>query len=162
MAFLGGRLKLAERSFFILLGTTLLLSSIAMLVQRSTEPKKLFKGGNALIGGSVGFLSGLVGIGGGIFLSPFLHLTRWAQAKYIAATTAVFILVNSIAGLIGHWSTQGVQLDINKIWPLILTVFLGAQLGPRISLKWFSPKVLKQVTAVLIFLVSVRILNEYL
>ncbi len=133
-----------------------------MLLQNKKEAVQFFKGSNAVIGGSVGFLSGLVGIGGGIFLSPFLHLTRWANAKNIAAATAVFILVNSIAGLIGHYSTHAVNLDFNKMWPLLLAVFIGAQLGPRANLKWFTPRILKQVTAVLIFFVAIRILNEYL
>jgi uncharacterized membrane protein YfcA len=82
-----------------------------------------------LIGGSIGFVSGIVGIGGGIFLSPILLLIKAAKTKHIATTASLFILINSISGLVGQ-STKGfVFNEIYSYWPLFLLVLIGGQLG---------------------------------
>ena len=94
LAYLGGKLLIEERFFFLLLGGSLLLASLAMIFDTRTTTVKIPKYGNAVIGGGIGYLSGMVGIGGGIFLSPLLHLSRWGKPKVIAATSAIFILVN--------------------------------------------------------------------
>ncbi|MDO9261107.1 MAG: sulfite exporter TauE/SafE family protein, partial [Flavobacteriaceae bacterium] len=107
MAFLGGYLKISQSLFFILLGISLLIASISMFVNFKNEEdipqyykKNVLRDG--FFGGCIGLLSGMVGIGGGIFLAPLLHLIKWDTSKKIAATASFFILVNSIAGLLGQ------------------------------------------------------------
>ena len=116
---------------------------------------------NASFGGIIGFISGMIGIGGGIFLAPLLHLTNWDTPKKIAATASVFILVNSIAGFIGQYSNPDFTIDWNLTSILLVTVFIGGQIGNRMSTKSFTPIQLKKATAILIAYVSIRILWKY-
>lgn len=169
-AFIGGSMALKENSFFIVLGIGLLLASIFMVLPRKenvtkNESKNESKNKvltNGVLGGGIGFLSGLVGIGGGIFLAPILHLIRWDKAKTIAATASFFILVNSIAGLLGQLNGKTVSIDWTLTIALMLAVFFGGQLGARISIKRLSQTRVRQITAMLIFIVAIRILIEYL
>lgn len=164
-AFLGGFIPLKEDFFFILLALSLISAAFVMLWQKTNEKQvagetKTWK--NASIGSTIGFLSGIVGIGGGIFLAPWLHLTAWDTAKKIAAMSSFFILVNSISGLVGQSLNPNFNLDISFTFLLAFTVFLGGQIGSRMNLKVFSPKILKRATAVLIFFVAVRLLLKSL
>jgi len=87
-------------------------------------------------------------------------LARWSDSKTIAATASFFILVNSLSGLIGQWFQSKFSIDLNFAWPLLLAVFIGGQIGSRISVKQLSPLMIKKITALLIMLVSIKILNE--
>lgn len=110
-----------------------------------------------LTGAGVGYLAGLVGIGGGIFLAPYLHITRWAGAKQIAATASLFILVNSIAGLSGQLlklGGTGALPDVAAYWPLALAVIVGGQIGSFAGTKVLSPTLVKRATGVLILYVA--------
>ncbi len=162
MAFIGGLWPVSERFLLILLGVSLLAASFLMwrkpLTQeaRETRPQAFAKTG--AIGGGVGLLSGLVGIGGGIFLSPVLNLLRWDTPKHIAATASFFILVNSIAGLIGQWVRYSPQVDFAWSWPLLLAVLAGGQIGSRISVLRFNQLMVRRVTALVIFIAGTRIL----
>jgi hypothetical protein len=157
-AYLGGRLKISEEIFFIILGITLLIAAVLMLVNNDEKKIKLPDYTNGIIGGGIGFLSGLVGIGGGIFLSPLLYLSRWAEAKIIATTTACFILVNSISGLIGQISTNGFNLDFKLTTLLLITVLIGGQIGSRLTATKINPKIVRKITAFLILFVAVKLL----
>ncbi|WP_205860379.1 MULTISPECIES: sulfite exporter TauE/SafE family protein [unclassified Polaribacter] len=167
LAYIGGKLKISQQFFFILLGVTLLFAAITMWISKriiSSDEKnnnsKPIKSG--LFGGTIGFISGMVGIGGGIFLAPLLHLTNWDTPKKIAATASVFILVNSLAGLLGQYSNPDFIIDWNLTSILLVTVFIGGQIGSRMSNTYFTPIQLKKATAILIAFVSVRILWKYL
>ncbi len=160
-AYLGGRYLLSQATFFLLLAVALLIASIIMFVDRREETKKLPRYFNAFVGGGIGLFSGLVGIGGGIFLSPFLHLTRWDTAKVIASTSAFFILCNSIAGLTGQVITNGFAVKPEIIIPLVLSVIVGGQLGVRTTIFRFSQAIVKKITAGVIFLVGIRLLVKY-
>ncbi len=162
LAYFGGRFPISQELFFIVLACCLLVASFLMLVEKVQEVKQFPKFSNALLGGGIGFLSGIVGIGGGIFLSPLLHISRWGRPKIIAATAALFILVNSIAGLIGQLSTNEINFKWNILLPLLLCVFMGGQIGVRTSILKFSPRLVKQITAIVILVVAVRILIKYL
>ena len=167
LAFLGGYLKISQTFFFILLGVTLVIAAVLMwiskyLVNASGKIKQNSVTKNSLFGGFIGFISGMVGIGGGIFLAPLLHLTNWDTPKKIAATASFFILVNSIAGLMGQYSNPDFEIDWNLTSLLLVTVLIGGQIGSRISNKFFTPIQLKKATAILIAFVSIRILLKYL
>lgn len=167
MAYLGGYLKITEQLFFILLGFTLLFASITMWISKKiyTKNNVLEKPNfikNTVLGGFIGFISGMVGIGGGIFLSPLLHLTNWDTPKKIAATSSIFILVNSLAGLSGQLSNPNFKVNWHLTSILLIAVFIGGQIGNRLSSKFFSPILLKKATAILIAFVSIRILLKYI
>jgi uncharacterized membrane protein YfcA len=166
MAYIGGYLKINQQFFFILLGFTLLFAAITMWISKniiSSDEKqiKINTKKNAAFGGIIGFISGMVGIGGGIFLSPLLHLTNWDTPKKIAATASFFILVNSIAGLLGQYSNPDFYIDWNLTSVLLITVFIGGQIGSRMSNTYFTPIQLKKATAILIAFVGIRILIKY-
>ena len=167
MAFVGGYLQISQTFFFILLGFTLITASVFMWISKyisdlSDNRKtkyKFFK--NVSLGGFIGFLSGMVGIGGGIFLAPLLHLTNWDTSKKIAAASSFFILGNSIGGLIGQIQNPKFSIEPVITILLLITVFIGGQIGSRLSANKISPFVLKRTTALLIAFVGVRILLAY-
>jgi uncharacterized protein len=113
------------------------------------------------IGGLIGFFSGMVGIGGGIFLSPVLNLMRWDTPKNIAATASFFILINSISGLIGQLQKQP-HLDWAFTLPLLLSVFVGGQIGSRLSVFKLNQILVRKVTAALVLYAGVNILWTHL
>jgi uncharacterized membrane protein YfcA len=113
---------------------------------------------NAVLGGGIGFLSGLLGIGGGIFLAPMLHLLRWDNPKKIAATASFYILVNSISGILGQLT--GPQANINWTYTVFLmgAVFFGGLLGSQMGAVWWKASTVKKVTAVLVAYIGFQIL----
>ena len=161
LAFLGGTFEISERSFYIMLGAVLVIASFLMMIRNDNKIRRLPPYSNGIIGGSIGFLSGMVGIGGGIFLSPVLYLTRWHVAKSIAATTAFYILVNSIAGLAGQLTTLKIHINFPLIISLVLAVFIGGQIGSRLTISRIQPLWIKRISAVLILIVGIRILIQY-
>lgn len=166
MAFLGGLMPITEMVFFLILASALCLAAVLMWFQphirEESEPMRLHPALNSAIGGGIGFLSGMVGIGGGIFLSPLLHLIRWAQPKMIAAAAAVFILVNSLAGLGGQLLQTNFHLEWKFILPLLLAVIVGGQIGSRLGISFFNQRTVMRVTALLVLYVGVRIFLKYL
>lgn len=165
MAWLGGTIALDERAFVGILSLALLAAGIAMLFQPELAPSAATAGHRAtwlepLIGGGLGFLAGLVGIGGGIFLAPILHLLRWGGAKAIAGTCAVFILVNSIAGLAGQLGkADGVdRIDLlASHWLLFPAVVVGGLIGSGLGSGRLRPVHLRVATALLVLYVAARL-----
>ncbi len=171
MAWLGGITPIDKGSFTLVLSLVLLGSAGAMLVNRPVDPietrsvsaKQLWMLG-LTAGGALGYIAGLVGIGGGIFLAPALHLIRLAPAGVIAAAASFFILVNSCAGLIGQWSKLGpleIRSDLNAYLWLFPAVLIGGQLGSRAGIRVFSPRTIRQLTAALVFIVGGRLLFRW-
>jgi uncharacterized membrane protein YfcA len=161
-AFIGGSLQLDKSFFEVLLFIVLTLAGLSLLLKfRSFNESKevnnnIPKITSYLIGGSIGFISGIVGIGGGIFLSPILLLIKVGKTKHIATTASLFILINSISGLVGQ-STKGFILnEIYDYWPLFFLVFIGGQLGNFLNIKILSTRVMILFTAGLVIFVSVR------
>jgi len=166
-AFIGGYIKISQAFFFVLLGITLLFAAITMWISKKilskedkTSELSLVK--NAGYGGFIGFISGMVGIGGGIFLAPLLHIRQWDTPKKIAATASFFILVNSMSGLIGQYTNPDFFIDWNLTSILLVAVLIGGQIGSRLSKALFSPTQLKKATAILIAFVSLRVLWKHL
>jgi uncharacterized membrane protein YfcA len=168
MAFIGGYLKIGQTFFFILLGITLFAAAVLMWTSKYISSKgkdldlKKTVVKDVTYGGSIGFISGMVGIGGGVFLAPLLHITNWDSPKRIAATSSFFILVNSVAGLTGQCLNPDFSIDPTITLILMGTVLIGGQLGSRLSAKLISPIKLKKATALLIAFVALRILWKYL
>lgn len=161
-AFLGGLLQIDQEIFFVLLGSTLLVAGVLMMFSKSKKATQLPRFSNAIIGGGIGFLSGIVGIGGGVFLSPVLYFSGWAEAKVIAATTAAFILVNSISGLTGQLMTNGFEIEYSSAVLLVLAVIFGGQIGARFTAGKVNPLIIRKITSLVILVVAVRILWQYL
>lgn len=168
LAFLGGRIQLSESIFFIVLGIVLTSAGLMVFFYNPVKNIEATVSAdnndivNASLGGSIGFVSGLVGIGGGIFLAPLLHLMRWDAAKYISAACSVFILVNSIAGIAGQFSTEQNDLDFKFIAYLIAAVFIGGQIGSRLGAGRLSDLQIRKWTAVLVIFVGIRLLYKYI
>lgn len=163
-AFLGGFLKISAPFFYILLGFTLLTSSV-MTWYSSNKNKKYLKNNTnkypvkaSLCGGIIGFVSGMVGIGGGIFLAPILYITNWNTPKKIAAAASLYILINSISGVIGHYFNSTFQVQWNKIIVFMFVVMVGGVIGNKMSNRFLKHQYIQKVTAGLIALVGLRIL----
>jgi uncharacterized membrane protein YfcA len=166
-AFLGATVHLTQTSFFIFLGSVLALSGLLLVCQmfikgtdnpgNSSQSFLL----NVFLGSSTGFLSGLVGIGGGILLSPILNLLKWDKAKKIAALASFFILVNSLAGLLGQAFSKTIRFQFPLFLLLLLAVFLGGQIGTRLNLRFLKPQWVKGLTGVLVLYIGVKLVLKY-
>lgn len=161
MAFLGALLKLSESIFFLILGGSLLLSALFMGLQamkRKNENRSFSWFKRGVLGSSVGFLSGVAGIGGGIFLSPILNLIGWANPRTVASLASTFILFNSASGLTGLLVADSFQLDLDFALPLLCAVIVGGSLGSYLSNSKFNVHLIRGLTAVLVAYVGLRLI----
>jgi uncharacterized membrane protein YfcA len=164
-AWIGGMLPVSKQLFLWLLGGSLLAASILLLVQREreAEARRAVALGPALAA-PIGLLSGIVGIGGGIFLAPVLHLIGWDKAKRVAAAASVFILANSVAGLGGQLTKLSGHPELVEAaagyWPLALAVLVGGQIGTHAGVQLLPAVWLRRLTALLILYVAVRLLLQ--
>ncbi|MBX2898586.1 MAG: sulfite exporter TauE/SafE family protein [Cyclobacteriaceae bacterium] len=162
-AFVGGYWRLKESTFFILLGVTLVVASVFLWIKpKAIVSKELSLVVKSGLGGGIGLLSGLVSIGGGIFLAPILHFLKWSTPKRISALASAFILVNSISGLIGYFSAGGRAVDWRFALPLLVAVFAGGQIGSRLGSQVFNALYIRRITAVVILIAAVNILRDHL
>lgn len=162
MAYIGGSLPIEKQFFEILLFLVLSISGVLLLFNfksyddREESYRKISFILSITIGGILGFVSGIVGIGGGIFLSPILFLMRAGRPKHIVTTASLFILINSILGVFGQLTKNTVLIEIQNYWYLLFAVLIGGQVGNFLNLKIFPTKILTLVTAFLILFVSFR------
>jgi uncharacterized membrane protein YfcA len=163
-SFLGGLTPIKETTFLTLLGASLVLTSLFMLVpvrENAEGAPTRFARWMPLAAAPLGYFAGLVGIGGGIFLSPLLHLARWHEARGIAATASLFILVNSLFGLAGQMVKNGPDLfgqAIGAALPLLIAVVIGGQVGSLMATRLLPPQWIRWLTALLVLVVGVRLL----
>ena len=162
LAFIGGSLPIEKKLFEILLFLVLIIAGTLLLLNfksyddKEEDYKKVPIIISILIGGVLGFISGVVGIGGGIFLSPILFLIRAGKPKHIVTIASLFILINSVSGIIGQLTKNAVLTEIPNYWFLLLAVLIGGQVGNFLNLKIFPARILALLTAGLVLFVSIR------
>ena len=163
LAYIGGSLPIEKKLFeillFLVLATagTLLLFNFKSYNDRKESYQKIPVPISIIIGGVLGFISGIVGIGGGIFLSPILFLIRAGKPRHIATTASLFILINSASGLIGQLTKNTLLLEAQNYWYLLVVVLIGGLIGNYLNLKIFSNRILALITAILVIFVACRI-----
>ena len=161
-AFLGGTIQIEKELFEIILFFVLAISGGLLLINFKSYDDNIENYRtlpiyiSVLIGLVLGFVSGIVGIGGGIFLSPILYLFKAAKPKHITTTVSLFILINSIFGLIGQFSKNQNLFELKDFLLLLIAVFIGGQIGNFINLKLISSKILALITSLLVIFVAVR------
>ena len=162
-AFLGGSIAVEKKFFEIILFVVLSLAGFFLLISNRNYSEKIIKINNInplfsiMIGSVIGFTSGIVGIGGGIFLSPILFLLKAAYPKQIVTTASLFILLNSISGILGQLTKENVLNELFNYYPLFLAVLIGGQIGNFLNLKFLSNRLLAILTSLLVIFVAMRI-----
>lgn len=159
LAFIGGMITVEENIYKRILGVLLLFPVLRFFFFKNVEDNELksHKVSFAIfIGGIVGLLSGMIGIGGGIILSPILLLLHWTNQKQTAAISAAFIFVNSVAGLCGML-TQGISFTKDMVL-YVIVAFIGGFLGAYLGAKRFNHNVLKYVLATVLLLASYKLI----
>ena len=158
LAFLGGYLNLPTQVFKILVGVVLLFSAVRLLAKPPAESEPHDPPRVAAIGAGagMGLLAGLTGTGGGIFLTPLLLFMHWARAKQAAAVSALFILVNSISGLLGN-------IGATKTFPTFALVLLvaagaGGAIGSYFGSRRFDPVVIKRLLAIVLLIAGAKLI----
>tara|TARA_Y100000746_G_scaffold124392_1_gene106399 strand:+ start:136 stop:882 length:747 start_codon:yes stop_codon:yes gene_type:complete len=162
LAFIGGSLHIEKNLFEFFLFLVLAFAGIMLLINFKSydDEDKTYKNIpifiSVPIGGVLGFASGVVGIGGGIFLSPILFLIKAGKPKHIVTAASLFILINSISGVTGQLTKNAVFNDLSNYWYLFLAVIIGGQVGNFLNLKIFPTRMLALVTSGLVLFVAIR------
>ena len=163
LAFIGGSLPVEKNLFEILLFIVLIIAGCLLLLNFKSydDKEESYKSIpyliSIIIGGILGFISGIVGIGGGIFLSPILFLLKVAKPKHIVTAASLFILINSIFGIIGQLTKNSVLNEVQDYFYLLIAVLIGGQLGNYLNLKIFTSRLLALITASLVLFVALRL-----
>lgn len=163
-SFLGGALMVTDNFYKLVLATALLLSAARLafgfraseIAALSTPPRIVLAG----VGSSIGFLSGIVGVGGGIFLSPIAIFFHWTTVKSAATLSALFILVNSLSGIAGRAVTH--QLIIQPALGLIVAAFAGGLIGSHVGSKYLNGLVLRRVLSLVLLIAAIKLVNTSL
>ena len=161
-AFFGASISINKDLFEILLFFILLIAGIFLLLKSKSFNKdqivirQVSKVISIFIGSIIGFISGLVGIGGGIFLSPILFLLKAGYPKHITSTASLFILINSLFGVAGQLTKDIVFNEFLIYWPLFIVVLIGGQIGSFLNIKFLSNKLLAIMTSFLVIFVAIR------
>ena len=162
-AFIGGSITIEKSLFEILLFCVLLVAGIFLLIESKSFSEEKIKINqipkliSISIGSIIGFMSGIVGIGGGIFLSPLLFLMKAGYARHITSSASLFILINSIFGIAGQLTKDQILDQVIIYWPLFLSVLVGGQIGSVLNIKFLPNKILALLTSFLVIFVAIRI-----
>jgi len=168
-AWIGGRIPISELQFIGVLGFSLLGAGLHLAFgERKGNAGAEIKTTPPLLAGAagagLGLISGLAGIGGGVFLAPLLYMQRWGSPKEIAGACSFFILVNSAAGLAGQMmklNDTGAMTLIAPYWLLFAAVLIGGQIGSRLGAVGLPSQTIRRLTAILILYVSMRLLFRW-
>ena len=161
-AFFGASISISKELFEIILFIILFIAGILLLIKNKSydndqiKINSIPKTVSIFIGSVIGFVSGIVGIGGGIFLSPILFLIKAGYPRHIATAASLFILINSIFGVAGQLTKNIVFEEFLNYWPLFACVLVGGQIGNLLNIKFLSNKTLTIITSMLVIFVSVR------
>ena len=161
-AFFGASISIDKNLFEILLFFILFTAGVLLLLESKSfnkdqiAIKQIPKIISIIIGSIIGFISGLVGIGGGIFLSPILFLLKVGYPKHITSTASLFILINSISGVAGQLTKDIVLNEFLNYWPLFIVVLIGGQIGSFLNVKLLPNKILALMTSLLVIFVAIR------
>lgn len=158
-AFVGGLLPLSNKDYLLLVALLLVLSGMRMLFQspQVLVSKPVARHWLLLAGGLLGLLSGMTGVGGGIFLSPVLLIWGWATMRQSTVVAALFILVNSCFGLAGYFvSHTADNLEYTGLIPLAL---IGAFIGAELARQWTTPQVLQRLLGIVLMIASAKIIH---
>ena len=163
LSFIGGSLNIEKQIFEILLFFVLLIAGCLLLINFNSYDDKDESYKNIpyfisiTIGAILGFISGIVGIGGGIFLSPILYLLKVARPKHIVTVASLFILINSIFGIAGQLTKEIYFEEIYPYFYLLIVVLIGGQIGNYLNLKIFPTRILALITSILVIFVAIRV-----
>jgi uncharacterized membrane protein YfcA len=166
-AFLGGLLKVSAQTYSFLLVGILLFAAFRLLIDPVPKSEAALLRIPSLkatlpLGAGVGALSGMVGIGGGIFLSPLMLLFHWAGAKAVAATSAFFIFVNSLAGLLGRAMRENFSVNPSPLlWGMVATAFVGGILGSRLGANHFSSQWLRRTLGAVLLVAVFKLFRTW-
>jgi len=157
-AFVGGMMSLPTPIYKKFLGVVLIVAALRLAwrfsVEKETVAPKIWLA--FAIGAIIGLLSGLVGVGGGIFLTPVLLLTGWAETKKAAGVSAMFILVNSISGILGNYA-QVAQLQLN-VWSWVIAAIAGGIIGSTLGSRYFDSLYLRRILALVLVIAGVKLI----
>jgi len=158
LAFLGGYINLPVRIFKTLVGLVLLVSAVRFLSKPGEEPEPVPPSLPVAIGtgGALGFLAGLTGTGGGIFLTPAIIIFRWAKVKTASAVSALFILVNSVAGLLGNFGAT--RKFPTFAWALLVCALIGGASGSYFGSHRFPQAVIKRLLAIVLIIAGFKLI----
>ena len=162
-AFIGGSITIEKSLFEILLFCVLSVAGIFLLIESKSFSEEKIKINqipkliSISIGSIIGFISGIVGIGGGIFLSPLLFLMKAGYPRHISSSASLFILINSIFGIVGQLTKDQILDQVIIYWPLFLSVLVGGQIGSVLNIKFLPNKILALLTSFLVIFVAIRI-----
>jgi len=159
-SFLGGWLAVPSHIYKMIAGIILLFSAYRLLVHKQNREKPIKKMPISLAllsGGIIGFLSGLIGVGGGIFLSPLLIFMSWASTKATSGISAMFILVNSISGMLGHLSSNIGALP-SYVWILGIAALMGGAIGSHLGSRKAANATILRLLAVVLVVAGVKLI----
>lgn len=168
-AYLGGTIPVSQDLFLILLCGALATVGVYMLFQPKADATLTPGSGSSAVvwpcrrplavaaGAGIGLLSGMVGIGGGIFLAPLMHLLGWGTSRQIAASSSGFILLNSLAGLGGQFRRAPLAVDPAMLMALLVAVLVGGQIGSQWSMGRLGAQGIRRVTAALVLMAAGRL-----
>lgn len=160
-------IPISKKLFLLMLALTLFFAGLRILIKKKTHAidakelkiKQIFIPALS-IGAGLGVSAGFIGIGGGIFLAPILHNFSWGTSKQIAATASVFILINSVSGIIGQFQKYSDISIVKPYWMLFPAVLAGGQIGSMLSSKKLSLICMQRLTGLLVFIVSLRLFYD--
>ncbi len=159
-SFIGGALTVTDNSYKYLLAAALVLSAARLAIGQRTStvesPRTPASFAVAGIGSSIGFLSGIVGVGGGIFLSPIAIFLHWTTVKSAATLSALFILVNSLSGIVGRAMTH--KLIVTPALGLIIAAFSGGLIGSYFGSKHFDGTFLKRILSLVLLIAAFKLI----
>lgn len=163
-SFLGGMLNISESTYFLLLFLVLIFAAFRLMmplakkqIEKEVKPKLSYV---VFSGASIGLVSGIVGIGGGIFLSPLIILLGWASLKKTSSTSAFFILANSCSALLGRLIHGGIQ--IGNLYPLLISAFIGGLIGSYYGSRKLANVTLSRILGIVLLIAAFKLILSYM